>query len=107
MEIKPEAFCSCSNLTGTLSLPSTLEILGSNDNHRNGVFLGCGFVCELKLPEKLRVIGNRTFEACSCIYGELFLPSGIEFIGRSAFAGMSNVTGSITIPQGVKRKLTI
>ena len=101
VEIKPEAFCSCSNLTGTLSLPSTLEILGSNDNHRNGAFLGCGFVCELKLPEKLRVIGSETFSGCSGIYGELFLPSGIEFIGRSAFAGMKSMRGSITIPQGV------
>ena len=95
VEIKSSAFYDCSSLKGTLSLPSTLEILGE------AAFYSCGFMCELKLPEKLRVIGNRTFEACSGIYGELFLPSGIESIGSEAFSGMTSMRGSITIPQGV------
>lgn len=100
VEIRDEAFFYCKNLTGTLSLPSTLEQIGSIGLH-NGAFEECKFVCELKLPEKLRIIGSGTFQGCSYMYGELNLPSGLEGIGRSAFSGMNNMYGDIKIPQGV------
>ena len=102
--IGPAAFFECGNLTGQLSLPSTLEQIGEKTgyiHYWDGTFKGCKFSCELKLPEKLKVIGMGAFYDCKNIYGEIKLPSGLEALGNGAFHGMSNVTGSIDIPQGV------
>jgi len=104
VEIEPAAFGGCTSLTGTLTLPSTLEILGSTDcytPYHDGVFGGCNFVCEIKLPENLKVLGSGTFYDCKNIYGEIRLPEGLEQIGPGAFQGCENLTGSIVIPQGV------
>lgn len=98
------AFKGCSSLNGQLSLPSTLEFLGSHggyDPYWDGVFYDCGFVCELKLPESLKLIGMGTFGSCSGLYGELRLPENLEELGTGAFAGCRNLTGSLTIPQTV------
>ena len=98
------AFRDCPNLTGTLSLPSTLKDIGSDADYIyywDGVFKGCGFVCELKLPEGLKKIGMGSFAECKGIYGEIQLPSGLEILGDHAFYGMPNVSGSIKIPQGI------
>lgn len=102
VKIEAAAFVSCRSLTGVLSLPSTLEVLGTNAMGGNtGVFRDCKFVCELKLPEKLRYIGIQTFWGCSGFYGELHLPGSLEFLDKETFGGCRNLTGSITIPQGV------
>ena len=103
-EIQAGAFGGCTSLTGTLSLPSTLKYLGNSECYTpywDGVFAGCNFVCELKLPESLKRIGGGTFYECRNIYGELHLPEGLEEIGPGAFQNCENLTGSITIPQGV------
>lgn len=103
-EIGPAAFAGCTSLTGTLSLPSTLKILGTvneYDSYWDGVFHSCNFVCELKLPEGLKIIGAGAFENCKNLYGELRLPDGLEAIGSSAFAGCENLSGSLSIPQGI------
>lgn len=102
--IGPVAFFECGNLTGQLSLPSTLEQIGETTgyiHYWDGTFKGCNFTCELKLPEKLKIIGMGAFYDCKNIYGEIKLPSGLEALGNGAFHGMSNVMGSIEIPQGV------
>ena len=103
-EIGPAAFAACTSLTGTLSLPSTLKILGTINEYApywDGVFYGCNFVCELKLPEGLKVLGAGAFGNCKNLYGELRLPEGLEAIGSSAFEGCENLSGSLTIPQGI------
>lgn len=82
--------------TGTLSLPSTLEkISGVN------TFLSCKFVCELKLPENLKVIGDQAFMDCDGFYGELRLPQHLEKMGHSAFSGCSGLSGNLEIPQSL------
>ena len=104
VEIEPSAFNGCTSLTGTLTLPSTLEILGSTDcygPYHDGVFYGCNFVCEINLPENLKILGSGTFGDCKNLYGEIRLPEGLEEIGPGAFQGCGNLTGSIVIPQGV------
>lgn len=104
VEIEYGAFRECSNFNGQLSLPSTLKILGrypGYDPYWDGVFIGCGFVGELKLPESLEVIGLGAFRQCKNLYGELHIPEGVKTIGNGAFMMMSNMVGSITIPQGV------
>lgn len=103
-EIKSEAFMDCGGMTGTLSLPSTLKKLGEvgNSNVSGAVFRACKFVCELKLPDGLEIIGNQTFYGCGSFYGELRLPENLKKIGLLAFEGCHNLTGSLEIPQGVK-----
>ena len=103
-EIGPAAFAGCTSLTGTLSLPSTLKILGTVDEYDpywDGVFSECNFVCELKLPEGLKVLGAGAFRYCRNLYGELHLPEKLEAIGSCAFEGCENLSGSLTIPQGI------
>jgi hypothetical protein len=101
--IGPNAFYNCSSMTGSLSLPSTLEYIGGGDygNHF-GAFRNCGFVCELKIPNKVKYIGMECFRDCTGLYGDLHLPDGLNYLGRYAFYNCKNLTGSIEIPQGLR-----
>ena len=89
------AFHSCASFNGRLSLPSTLERI------EEGAFLGCHFVSELKLPERLTYIGTSAFSGCSYLYGTLVLPEGLTHLGAYAFYGDGRLTGDLRIPQGV------
>lgn len=100
--IGSSAFEGCKSLTGSLTLPSTLEWIDGGDASQSmGAFAYCGFVGELKLPEKLKHIGEWCFQGCTGFYGTLNLPDKLTFIGEGAFNVCQNLTGSITIPQGV------
>lgn len=104
IEIGHAAFHDCPSLTGTLSLPSTLKKIGSVSGYIaywDGAFYGCGFTCELILPEGLEEIGMGTFGSCTGLYGELHLPDNLELIGSGAFQGCKNLQGSLVIPQKV------
>ena len=90
------AFGSCHSLTGTLSFPSTLEVIEGENT-----FLDCGFVCELKLPESLQEIGPQVFMGCTGFYGELRLPQNLKSLGRNAFGGCKNFSGDLVIPQSI------
>ncbi len=103
-DIETAAFRNCYNLTGSLYLPSTLKKIGRKKGYIgywDGVFHGCGFVCELVLPEGLDEIGMGSFLNCKGLYGELKLPDGLQLIGESAFSDCVNLTGSLKIPQGI------
>lgn len=103
-DIQAAAFRSCKSLTGKLQLPSTLKKIGRKAGYLSywdGVFLDCGFVCKLTLPEGLEEIGMGSFRDCKGLYGELKLPDSLQLIGEGAFSDCSNLTGSLTIPQGV------
>lgn len=98
--IEASAFEYCFSLTGSLSLPSTLEYIGGGGaSLEGGAFAQCGFVGELKIPNKVTYIGINAFAECSGLYGELHLPNNLEYIGTNAFLNCKNLTGSITIPQ--------
>lgn len=90
------AFNSCLSLSGTLSLPSTLETIEGENT-----FLNCNFVCELKLPESLTKIGSQVFMGCDGFYGELRLPQNLKELGRAAFSGCKNFSGNLEIPQSI------
>lgn len=98
-EIEAGAFDQCTALTGELSLPSTLERIGNR--LETGAFCACSFTCELKLPNKLKYIGNSTFNSCTNLYGQLVLPESLEYIGSSAFGACGRLTGSLKIPNKV------
>lgn len=50
----------------------------------------------------MEFIGERSFEGCSGLYGNLHLPDKLKEIRKRAFQNCKNLTGDITIPQGVK-----
>src|SRR5699024_4709690 len=91
--IGASAFDKCRALTGTLVLPTTLEYIDGGDFAGNmGAFGGCGFTCELKLPEKLKHLGEWSFRECNGLYGTLTLPDKLEFIGLGAFHECKNLS---------------
>ena len=98
--IERGAFAYCSSLTGSLSLPSTLESIDGNYvTDEMGAFYKCGFVCELKLPEKVTHLGDYAFSGCSGLYGSVILPHNLSYLGESTFEGCKNLTGDLSIPQ--------
>lgn len=115
VDIQCGAFTDCRSLTGTLSLPSTLRYIGTSQNEGgeldldresgidfyNGVFSGCGFTCELTLPDQIEVIRGYAFAECKGLYGNLRLPSRLKHLGARAFINCNNLIGSLEIPQGV------
>lgn len=115
IDIQRAAFSECRSLTGKLSLPSSLRYIGNGqDDEGNidpemglewsyyvGVFSGCGFSCELIIPENVELIGCFAFRNCAGLYGSLRLPERLTMLGGGAFEGCKNLTGSIEIPQGV------
>ena len=116
IDIQQGAFYDCKSLTGSLSLPSTLRYIGNSqhDNtgvfdtdkdealdYYNGVFSGCGFTCELVIPDNVELIRGYAFYRCKGLYGNLRLPGKLKRIGERAFLSCQNLTGSLEIPQGV------
>ncbi|MDE5874301.1 MAG: fimbrillin family protein, partial [Muribaculaceae bacterium] len=102
--IGPDAFRSCTSLTGTLSLPSTLKRIGSYtgyDGYWDAVFGECNFTCELILPDGLEEIGKGAFRNCRNLHGSLRLPDNLKLLGEGAFTGCENLSGNLEIPQGV------
>lgn len=110
VEVKTGAFAYCRSLNGTLSLPSTLEYIGNDGkdgldgegiDYYNGAFHDCGFVGELKIPNKVKMIRGYAFADCDGFYGELHLPSNLSYLGQDAFVNCKNLTGSLEIPQSI------
>lgn len=95
--IGDQAFLECVNLTGILSLPSTLRGISYM------AFEGCKFTCELLLPQNLNSLGFNAFRNCSGLYGNLILPEGLSEIEESVFSGCSNLSGDLNIPKNVKK----
>ena len=87
-------FAYCGNLSGNLSLPSTIEYLADY------AFAQSNFTGMLSLPESLKTIGNCAFES-NKFEGELILPDNIEYVGAGAFACIP-FSGDLRIPDNVK-----
>lgn len=104
VKIGGAAFAGCTSLTGSLTLPSTLKQIGETehyDSHHDGAFIDCNFVCELKIPESVEIIGGGAFRNCSGFYGELRLPKNLKHLGNEAFYQCNNLSGSLEIPQSI------
>lgn len=115
-DIQMGAFNGCRSLTGNLSLPTTLRYIGNYQDdetgeielkkdealdYYHGVFSGCGFTCELIIPENVELIRGYAFDNCKSLYGSIKLPHKLKYIGSRAFFLCKNLTGSLEIPQGV------
>ena len=85
---------SSTNLT-TLSLSSSLEIIGSN------VFQSCESLSgNLSLSSSLVYIGNAAFQKC-CFTGSLSLPESLKYIGGNAFNDSGDYVGDLRIPSQI------
>lgn len=86
---------SRNNLTGTLSLPSTLKHIGSE------AFKECDFSGSLILPAGLEYIGGNAFNGCKNFTGDLRIPESVKEIEEGAFAGMTSITGRVVLPENL------
>ncbi len=116
VDIQIGAFTGCRSLTGSLSLPSSLRYIGTSYNgdtgefdetmdegndYYNGTFSGCGFTCELIIPDNVEVIRGYAFDNCKNLYGSIKLPHKLRYLGLRAFFLCKNLTGSLELPQNV------
>lgn len=86
-EIAAYAFYGCKNITGTLTIPNSVEFIGSN------AFNGCsGITGDLFLPENDKY---KTLETNTCynMYSveSIHIPDNVTSIGTTATYGMSKV----------------
>lgn len=92
--IGAEAFMDCRNLTGTLTLPSTLKRI------EGGAFAFTALSGPLRLPDGIEYIDPgyyNVFQGCN-FEGPLYLPESLTVIPPMGFPKM---TGKIIIPQGI------
>jgi uncharacterized repeat protein (TIGR02543 family) len=100
------AFDDCSSLTGSIYIPSNVEILGK------GVFSGCTLLEEINVDNdnvnyasENGVLFNKTkTDIIVCPggkKGEYVIPTCVTSIWERAFYGCSSLTGAITIPNNV------
>ena len=87
--IKPSAFCNCSNLTG-ITLPDNATYIGSN------AFYNCSGLTEIILPDGITTIGKNAFDKCSSLT-EITIPDSVETINENALARCISLR-EVTIP---------
>ena len=73
------------------------ETCNEDVDYYNGSFQECGFVCELIIPEGVELIRGYAFENCKGLYGNLKLPSKLKRLGDRTFFQCKNLTGSLSL----------
>jgi fibronectin type 3 domain-containing protein len=93
------AFSGCSGLSGTLTIPASVQSIGLY------AFSSCTGLSALSFPDtsSLTTLANYAFSGCSGLDGTLTFPSSLQSIGAFAFYGCSGLdalslpkTGSLT-----------
>lgn len=114
---KVSLFCYPAGLSGSYTLPDSVEILESGcfascekltEIHigeqvrgmGEGVFSGCSALTEVVLPDNIRMLGIRTFQNCTSLRS-VTLPSQISVISSSCFNNCTALT-EISLPEGVQ-----
>lgn len=81
---------------GTLTLPKTVEYIGSS------AFAETGITGELVLPAALKEMGTAAFARCTGLKGGLQLPEGLKKVPSYAFENCAGLVGTLTIPSSVE-----
>lgn len=105
--IGKSAFSGCTELTGVI-LPSTLEVIGTEDANSGSVFKGCSGLqyvrveggdpdAAFELPNALKVLGKDSFYGCTGLPDgtTVIIPESVEKIGSQAFYNTSKITNII------------
>lgn len=95
--IGKNAFMSCGNLTGLLTIPNTVTYISEN------AFLGCSGLTELDLGNSVETIGPAAFYGCKGLTGSLTIPNSVKVMEIASFYGCKGFTGSLTIGNGLER----
>lgn len=81
------AFYHCNGMTGSLTIPSSINSI------QFAAFDGCsGFTGSLSFSNGLTAIGEGAFLNCSGFTGTLVLPNSVNIVGGGAFQNCSHIT---------------
>ena len=90
------AFCYCTGLDGELVLSKNIKEIGYS------AFMNCNQLKgRLLLPEGIKTIGGRAFYLCKGFEGNLELPESLTTLGGSAFCYCIGFTGDFKLPANI------
>ena len=95
-EVGDHAFQRCSGLTGTLTFPTTMRIIGVS------AFAQCTGFTELVLPEGLLEIREMAFRDCTGFTGTLDFPETVTHIKYGSFNRCTGFSGDLVLPNSVR-----
>lgn len=118
--IEDSAFSNQAGITGTLTIPASVERIGSSAFHGATGITGVTFAADssltqinalafedatglvgaLRIPNKVTTIGAQAFRGTSGLTN-LTLGNSVEAIGAGAFRGASSLSGLLEIPGSV------
>lgn len=87
--IGPYAFAGMTGLTGTLTIPNSVQTIGG------AAFLDASGITGLTLSTSLRTIGNFAFAGTNSLTGTLTIPKNVTVIGNAAFRHATSLTGVV------------
>lgn len=91
-EIASNAFHEQTGLTGSLTIPNTVEVIGY------GAFDGCSNLSgTLTIPGSVKIIYGNAFAYCHGLTGSLTIPNSVTFIGQGAFSNCYGFNGTLTL----------
>ena len=91
-EIAANAFHEQTGLTGTLTIPNTVEVIGPS------AFYGCSNLSgTLTIPNSVKTIYGNAFAYCHSFTGALTIPNSVTFIGQGAFSNCYGFNGTLTL----------
>ena len=87
--IRDSAFYNCTELNGTLTIGSNVNVINSY------AFYGCSNVDALNFNSHLTYIGANAFDNCTSISNAITVPASCQTIADNAFNNCSSATGII------------
>ena len=94
-EIKNNTFAGCTSLTGDLIIPDSVTKIGPD------AFSWCrelnGTLTLGSANSRLQTIGDRAFQYCDKLTGDIVIPNTVTEIGAGAFSNCTALNGMLTL----------